>query len=111
MVRGSAVTSPDATGSATFRLQVLTAGSINEFEVSPPFPSGVSVGQSFDFGAVVWTDVGEIGDFLALFSSSDESVATVHPLTGLVTFVGPGTATITAKNGNLTAESVINVSE
>ena len=105
------VTSPNATGSATFRLRVLTAGSINEFEVSPPFLSGVSVGQSFDFGALVWTDVGEIGDFLALYSSSDETVATVHPLTGLVTFVGPGTATITAKNGNLTAESVINVSE
>ncbi len=105
------VTSPDATGSATFRLRVLTARSIHWFEVSPPSLSGVSVGQSWDFGAVVGTDPGEIRDFLATYSSSDETVVTVHPLTGVVTFVGPGTATITGRNGDLTAESVIHVSE
>lgn len=105
------VTSPEATGRATFRLRVVAAGSIDEFEISPPSLGGRTVGQSFDFSAVARTDEGEIGDFLASYTSSDETVATVHPLTGLATFVGPGIATITARTGPLSSGSEVQVLE
>jgi uncharacterized protein YjdB len=103
------VTSPDATGSATFRLNVVEENLILMFELVPQTAT-IAVAGTVDLAANVETTAGDlIGEFLVVFSSSDEGVATVDPLTGLVTGVAAGTATITGSTGTLTAESVITV--
>ena len=62
--------------------------------------------QDGDFRREYLTVVGNDGVVgSAQWSSSDESVATVRD--GVVTLVGPGTATITAKAGSLTASCTV----
>jgi uncharacterized protein YjdB len=103
------VTSPDAPlGSATFRLSVLAAGSVDEITLDPATAT-VAVAATVDLDVVAEADGEPIDDFLAVFTSSDETVAVVDPFTGEVTGVAVGMATITATNGALTAESVITV--
>jgi uncharacterized protein YjdB len=102
------VTSPDATGSATFRLNVLAAGSVDEIALDPATAT-IAVTATVDLDVVAEADGEPIDDFLAVFTSSDETVAVVDPFTGEVTGVAVGMATITATNGALTAESVITV--
>ena len=98
----------DPTGSATFRVNVLTAGSVDVFEIDP-VEATIAVDGTTDLALVAETDGTEIDDLLVTFSSSDETVATVDPLTGEVTGVAAGTATITATLGALTAEAEITV--
>lgn len=103
------VTSPDATGSATFRLNVVLENLVLTFELVPETAT-IAVAGTVDLAADVETTAGDlIGEFLVVFSSSAEAVATVDPLTGVVTGVTAGTATITGTTGTLTAESVITV--
>lgn len=102
------VTSPDATGSSTVRLNVVDVGSLDVFQVSPATAT-VAVAATVDLGLGVQADGTGIQDFLGLFTTSDPTIATVHPFTGVVTGVAPGTATITVAGGGLTSESVITV--
>jgi uncharacterized protein YjdB len=116
------VTSPDDPGdSATMRLKVLEAGSVDVFEMEP---ATASIQLEFDpdnqfpveLQLNVEVDGERVTDFLPRLSSSDESVAVVFPLVfnqppinALVEGVTPGTVTITAQTGDLTAETVITV--
>lgn len=102
------VTSPDATGSSTVRLNVVDVGALDVFEVSPATAT-VAVAGIVDLGLGVEADGTDINDFLGLFTTSDPAIATVNPFTGVVTGVAPGTATITVAGGGLTSESVITV--
>ncbi|HET7693541.1 MAG TPA: Ig-like domain-containing protein [Gemmatimonadota bacterium] len=102
------VTSPDATGSSTVRLNVVDVGSLDVFQVSPATAT-VAVAATVDLGLGVQADGTSIQDFLGLFTTSDPTIATVHPFTGVVTGVAPGTATITVAGGGLSSESVITV--
>jgi uncharacterized protein YjdB len=102
------VTSPDATGSSTVRLNVVDVGSLDVFQVSPATAT-VAVAATVDLGLGVQADGTGIQDFLGLFTTSDPTIATVNPFTGVVTGVAPGTATITVAGGGLTSESVITV--
>lgn len=102
------VTSPDATGSATFRLDVLQAGSVDTFAVAPATAT-LGFDETVDLDVVAAADGEPIDDFLAVFTSSNPAVATVNPFTGVVIPGAAGTATITATNGGLTATSVITV--
>jgi uncharacterized protein YjdB len=102
------VTSPDADGSAAFRLTVLEAGSVEAIEVDPATAS-VAVDATVDLVIAAEADGAPITDFLAVFSSSDETVAVVDPFTGVVTGIAPGVATITVVNGDLTSEAEITV--
>ncbi len=102
------VTSPDATGSSTVRLNVVDVGALDVFEVSPATAT-VAVAGIVDLGLGVEADGTDIDDFLGLFTTSDPAIATVNPFTGVVTGVAPGTATITVAGGGLTSESVITV--
>lgn len=98
----------DPTGSATFRVTVLAAGSVDVFEIDP-VEATIAVDATTDLALVAEADGTEIDDLLVTFSSSDETVATVDPFTGEVTGVAAGTATITATLGALTAEAEITV--
>ena len=102
------VTSPDATGSSTVRLNVVDVGALDVFEVSPATAT-VAVAGIVDLGLGVEADGTDINDFLGLFTTSDPAIPTVNPFTGVVTGVAPGTATITVAGGGLTSESVITV--
>jgi uncharacterized protein YjdB len=102
------VTSPDATGSSTVRLNVVDVGSLDVFQVSPATAT-VAVAATVDLGLGVQADGTGIQNFLGLFTTSDPAIATVNPFTGVVTGVAPGTATITVAGGGLTSESVITV--
>lgn len=102
------VTSPDATGSATFRVTVLAAGSVDVFEIDP-VEATIAVDGTTGLVLVAEADGTEIDNLLVTFTSSDETIATVDPFTGEVTGVAPGTATITATLGALTAEAEITV--
>jgi len=102
-------TSPEAAGSATVRLFVWDALSLAMIEIEPATAT-VAVGATVDLDATGADAIGDpIGDVLAVFTSSDETVATVEPLTGVVTGVAAGMATITATSGALTAEAMITV--
>lgn len=103
------VTSPDATGTATFRLDVL-AGSVDTgtFTVTPATAT-VAVSATVDLGIAALFAGEPITNFLGVFSSSDPTIATVNPFTGVVTGVAPGVATITAVNGALTSQAVVTV--
>jgi len=98
----------DPAGSATFRVNVLTAGSVDVFEIDP-IEATIAVDGTTDLALVAEADGTEIDDLLVTFSSSDETIATVDPLTGEVTGVAAGTATITATLGALTADAEITV--
>ena len=119
------VTSPDVPGSATMRLKVLEAGSVDVFEMTPTtatlqipfFPE-----EQSPVLLLLNVEVnGEaITDFLPSFSSSDETVAVVVPNDGsqgarrigaTVAGLAAGMVTITAETGALTAESVVTVLE
>jgi uncharacterized protein YjdB len=103
------VTSPDATGSATFRLDIISAGSVDDIGLAPETAT-LAVNATVDLDVVATDADGDpVDDFLAVFTSSNVAVATVDPFTGVVTGVAAGTATITATNGALTATSVITV--
>ena len=108
------VTSPDATGEATFRLSVLEAGSVDviTLDTNPAeAPTIFGVGETVDldvFGHVIGELFG-VTNFLAVFTSSNPAVATVDPFTGVVTGVAVGMATVTATNGPLTTFLVITV--
>ncbi|HET6638224.1 MAG TPA: Ig-like domain-containing protein [Gemmatimonadota bacterium] len=102
-------TSPEATGSATMRLTTLSPQNLAMIEIEPAIAT-VAVGATVDLDVTGEDLIGAPrGDVLAAFASSDVAVATVAPLTGVVTGVAAGTATITATSGLLTAESVITV--
>jgi hypothetical protein len=63
-------------------------------------PATLSIGQTATAIATEWSGPNGTGSPLAAagpiaFSSSDATIATVDPASGLVTAVGPGTATIT----------------
>lgn len=119
------VTSPDVLGSATIRLKVLEAGSVDVFEMSPAtatlqIPFFPEEQAPIPLVLNVEVDGEEITDFLPRFSSSDEAVAVVIPNDGpidarrigaWVVGVAAGTVTITAETGVLSAESVITVLE
>lgn len=102
------VTSPDATGSATFRVTVVESGSLDTFEIDPATGT-IAVAATTDLDVLAELDGDPIDDLLVVFSSSDETVATVDPLTGVVTGVAAGTATITATTGDFVAEAEITV--
>jgi len=103
------VTSPDATGSATFRLNVVDADILDVLELDPA-EATVGVGLTVTLTASATTTGGDpIEGVLVVYSSSDETVATVDPLTGEVTGVAAGMATITGTIGGLMAESEITV--
>ncbi len=109
------VTSPDAPGSATMLLKVIQAGSVDLLELDPATAT-IAVNETVDLVLNVEVDGTRIFDFLASFSSSDETVAVVVPFVdfsdfpiGLVTGVASGTATIIAQTGGLTADTVITV--
>lgn len=102
------VTSPDATGSATFRVTVVESGSLDTFEIDPATGT-IAVAATTDLDILAELDGDPIDDLLVVFSSSDETVATVDPLTGVVTGVAAGTATITATTGDFVAEAEITV--
>ena len=102
------VTSPDAAGSATFRVNVLESASLDTFEIDPATAT-VAVAATADLDVMAEADGDPIDDLLVVFSSSDEAVATVDPLTGVVTGVAAGTATITAAIGDLVSEAEITV--
>ena len=103
------VTSPDATGSATFRLNVVDADILDVLELDPA-EATVGVGLTVTLTASATTTGGDpIEGLLVVYSSSDETVATVDPLTGEVTGVAAGMATITGTIGGLMAESEITV--
>ena len=106
------VTTPDpevAAGSiGTFRLDVISAGSVDVFAVDPATAT-IAVAGTVDLAIDAEVDGDPITNFLGVFSSSDVTIATVDPFTGLVTGVAPGVATITAVNGALTSEAVITV--
>ena len=102
------VTSPDATGSGTFRLNVIPAGSVDAFAVNPTTAT-IAVAGTVDLGINAQADGDEISNFLGVFTSSDPTIATVNPFTGVVTGVAPGLATITVVNGALTSEAEVTV--
>jgi uncharacterized protein YjdB len=102
------VTSPDAVGSATFRVTVLESAALDTFEIDPATAT-VAVAATADLDVMAEADGDPIDDLLVVFSSSDEAVATVDPLTGVVTGVAAGTATITATIGDLVSEAAITV--
>ena len=102
------VTSPDATGSATFRITVVESGGLDNFVIDPATGT-IAVAGTTDLDVLAELEGDPIDDLLAVFSSSDATVATVDPLTGVVTGVAAGTATITATIGDFEAESVITV--
>lgn len=109
------VTSPDSPGSAAMLLKVIQAGSVDLVELDPTTAT-IAVNETVDLLLNVEVDGTRILDFLASFSSSNETVAVVVPFVdladfpiGLVTGVASGTATITAATGGLTAETVITV--
>ncbi|HET9333025.1 MAG TPA: Ig-like domain-containing protein [Gemmatimonadota bacterium] len=102
------VTSPDATGSATFRITVVESGGLDNFVIDPATGT-IAVAGTTDLDVLAELDGDPIDDLLAVFSSSDATVATVDPLTGVVTGVAAGTATITATIGDFEAEAVITV--
>lgn len=69
----------------------------------------LNVGASYDFEGIV-LPVGAPQDLA--WTSSDTAVATVHPVTGLVTGVAPGSATITAASvvdGDVDATAALTV--
>jgi uncharacterized protein YjdB len=102
------VTSPDAAGSATFRVTVLESSSLDTFEIDPATAT-VAVDATADLDVMAESDGDPIDDLLVVFASSDETIATVDPLTGVVTGVAAGTATITATTGDFVAEAEITV--
>jgi uncharacterized protein YjdB len=102
------VTSPDATGSATFRVTVVESSSLDTFEIDPATGT-IAVAATTDLDVLAESDGDPIDDLLVVFSSSDEAIATVDPLTGVVTGVAAGTATITATTGDFVAEAEITV--
>lgn len=103
------VTSPDATGSATVRLNVLDAGDLDLLEIDPATAT-LAVAAIVDLDVSAENALGDpIDDILAVFTSSNAAVAAVDPLTGEVTAIAVGTATITATVGDLNAEAVITV--
>jgi uncharacterized protein YjdB len=102
------VTSPDATGSATFRVNVVESGSLDTFEIDPATGT-IAVAGTTDLDVLAESDGDPIDDLLVVFTSSDEAVATVDPLTGVVTGVAAGTATITATIGDFVSEAEITV--
>jgi uncharacterized protein YjdB len=102
-------TSPEATGSATVRVSALIPLDLAILEIEPATAT-VAVGATVDLDVAGESATGDPqGDVLAVFASSNEAVATVSPLTGVVTGVAAGTATITATSGVLTAQSAITV--
>ncbi|HET9332643.1 MAG TPA: Ig-like domain-containing protein [Gemmatimonadota bacterium] len=117
------VTSPDVPGSATMRLKVIEAGSVDVFEMTPetatlqiPFFPEEQAPVMLLLNIEV--DGEEIRDFLPSFASSDETVAVVisdggpidaRRIGAWVVGVAAGMVTITAETGALTAESVITV--
>ena len=119
------VASHDRPGdSATMRLKVLEAGSVDVLEVQPATASiQLQVDPEDQFPVQLELNVevdGErITDFLPRLSSSDDSVGVVFPirlgqrpsgsLDLLVDGVAPGVVTITAETGDLTANAVITV--
>lgn len=102
------VTSPDATGSATFRIRVVDPAGVTALTLDPAAAT-ITVGATVDLNAQAGTSGDPISDFLVVYTSSDATVATVDPVTGVVTGILAGTATITGTSGALTAESVITV--
>jgi uncharacterized protein YjdB len=103
------VTSPDATGSATVRVNVLDVGDLDLLEVDPATAT-LAIAGTVDLDVTAENAEGDpVDDLLAVFTSSNPAVATVDPLTGVVTAIAVGTATITATIGDLTAEAVITV--
>lgn len=73
---------------------------------NPVFPSGLTLSQKTATGAVGATrqitatiEPADADDKTVTWSSSNEGVATVDG-NGLITFIGEGTATITAKTSN-----------
>jgi uncharacterized protein YjdB len=73
---------------------------------NPVIPTGLTLSQKTATGAVGATrqitatiELTDADDKTVTWSSSNEAVATVD-LNGLITFVGVGTATITAKTSN-----------
>lgn len=101
-------TSPDATGSATFRVSVLESGAIDVFQFAPGTTT-ITVGGTTDLGLNVLSDGTPITNLLSTFTSSDETIATVDPFTGVVTGLAAGTTTITATTGTLTTDVDITV--
>lgn len=103
------VTSPDATGSATFRLNVVDADILDVLELDPGAAT-LEVGETVTLTASATTTTGgPVEGLLVAYSSDDETVATVDPLTGEVTGVAAGTATISGTIGGLIAEAEITV--
>ncbi|HYO45911.1 MAG TPA: Ig-like domain-containing protein, partial [Gemmatimonadota bacterium] len=103
------VTSPHATGSATVRLHVLDAlDALNLAIEIFPATATLAVAATVDLD-VTGELFGDPVEVLAVFTSGNPAVATVDPLTGEVTAVAVGIATITAATGALTAEAVITV--
>jgi uncharacterized protein YjdB len=81
---------------------------VEAIEVDPATAT-VAVDATVDLVIAAEADGDPIMDFLAVFSSSDETVAVVDPFTGVVTGIAPGVATITVVNGDLTSEAEITV--
>lgn len=88
-------------------------------EADVPYPDGfvqvspeaatTLVGGNVTIAASVRDVVNRVVSGTVAFSTSDPSVASVNPVTGVVTGVGPGTARITATSGGSEAAGVATV--
>ncbi|MCY4297828.1 MAG: Ig-like domain-containing protein, partial [Flavobacteriaceae bacterium] len=83
---------------ATYRLKVIQGPLV---QITEDIPEGFKKGQTHPLAAEYYNATGNKVDYPGtgglIWSSSDETVATVDSSTGEVTAVGPGTVTITVK--------------
>ena len=87
---------------------VLESGAIDVFQFAPGTTT-ITVGGTTDLALTISSEGTPITNLLTTFTSSDETIATVDPFTGLVTGLVAGTTTITASTGTLTTDVDITV--
>jgi uncharacterized protein YjdB len=85
---------------------------VTTIAVEPPTTTLASLGATQQYTAVARRANGDAVDGVEFtWTSSDESVATVNPATGLATAVAQGDATITARAGALSDDAALTVAQ
>ena len=85
---------------------------VTAIAVEPPTATLAALGATQQYTAVARRANGDAVDGVEFtWTSSDESVATVNPATGLATAVADGDATITARTGALSDDATLTVAQ
>ena len=91
-------------GNVSAQVQVMVMQEAGSIVIEPAEATLIALGETVQFSAAVLDQNGQpVDGAVVAWSSSDEAVATVSPQ-GLVTAVSNGTAQITARAGNVSAQ-------